>query len=164
MKPVAVIAALAGLCLAGAATIAIPQETAINGSVRVVDGDSLVVGGQRVRLYGIDSPELSQTCGVDHNPCGLAAKAALERLIGHDAVACVEKDRDRYGRVVATCSTRAVSDLGQLMVGTGNAVDYIRYSLGRYKDAEDAAKAEHLGIWAGPFTAPAQYRRDHRPR
>ena len=160
-----VAAGLAGLLLAGTAAAfglshVLAGEPTISGYARVVDGDSLVVDGQRVRLYGIDSPEINQRCGGE--PCGLAAKAALERLIGRDPVSCRERDRDRYGRIVATCSTQTVPDLGGLMVGTGNATDYARYSGGRYRDHEAAAKAEKLGIWRGDFQQPDQYRRTHR--
>ncbi len=161
MSAGAVSAGLAALVLAGSiAAIGLPVVLAdgrISGPARVVDGDSLVVDGRRVRLYGIDAPELHQTCGGDIY-CGLAAKVALERAIGLDIVTCEEKDRDRYNRIVAVCRTASVPDLNALQVATGMAIAYTRYSHA-YVDAEAAAKAENLGIWRTGFQPPEEYRR-----
>jgi endonuclease YncB( thermonuclease family) len=153
---------LAGLVLAGSlAALAVPEalsQRTISGPARVIDGDSLVIAGQRVRLFGIDAPELGQTCGTDW--CGKAARAEMERTIGDAAVTCVERGSDHYGRLVAQC-TALGSDLGQHMVAVGMAVAYRRYSTA-YVDAENAAKAEHLGIWGGTFEMPEDWRRTHK--
>ena len=79
-----------------------------NGSVgpaTVVDGDTLDVGGTRVRLHGVDAPESGQSC-VDQGarwPCGRRATRALAGRLGGRTVVCEERDRDRYGRIVAVC-------------------------------------------------------------
>lgn len=160
------LAGIAGLVLAGTAAAfglshVQAQEGTISGYARVIDGDSLVVAGQRVRLFGIDAVELHQSCGS--TPCGFIAKATLERLIGNAPVTCIERDRDRFGRSVAVCRSVGGDDLGGLMVGLGWATAYRRYSLA-YVDHEDAARAERLGIWATGFQAPEQYRREHPRR
>jgi endonuclease YncB( thermonuclease family) len=163
-------AAILGCSIAALAVPEALSQGTIAGEARVVDGDTIVinatppysVGSHRVRLWGIDAPEVSQQCGGEVY-CGLAARRALADAIGKDVVRCEVEGHDRYGREVARCGTARVSDLGALMVGTGNAIDYTRYSHGHYRDAEDAAKAERLGIWRLPgFVNPEDWRRGKR--
>lgn len=154
---------LAGLIALGAvAAVAAPDAlpgASITGHARVIDGDTLEVAGTRVRIFGIDAPEIGQRCGSWS--CGWAAKMAMERLVGSGSVSCTPMDRDRYGRTVAKCWAGGV-DLGGRLVALGLATDYKRYSHGLYRDQEDAAKAERLGIWATGFTAPEDWRRGKR--
>ena len=155
---------LAGVILTGtAAALAVP-DASLTGPARVIDGDTLEINHQRIRLWGIDAPERHQTCSSNNNTeyaCGLTATAFMQKMVQDVIVICLEKARDRYSRIVAKCST-VDGDLGLRMVANGHTVDYTQYSHGAYKDAEDAARTERLGIWAGTFTRPDQYRRDHR--
>jgi endonuclease YncB( thermonuclease family) len=128
-------------------------------TVRVVDGDTLDLNGDRVRLYGIDAPEAGQTChrrGVTWS-CGREATNALTGYLAGKATTCVEIERDRYGRAVSTCQVDGV-DLGDWMVRSGWAVEFDRYSDGRYTAAEAAAVAARLGIHSGTFVVPAEWR------
>lgn len=133
-------------------------------AVRVVDGDSLVIDNQRIRLWGIDAPERDQTCeGRDGRTyeCGRDATAVMVELTRGQRVTCETRDTDRYGRTVAVCRTPA-GELNAAMVRRGWAVVYRRYAKGAYESEEAAARAEHLGIWAGRFTLPEQYRHGNR--
>jgi endonuclease YncB( thermonuclease family) len=110
------------------AFLAVPATAeTITGNARVVDGDTIEVRHTRVRLSGIDAPELHQQCRRSSGtiarlyPCGRDAKAALRHIIGVAAVSRQGKDRDRYGRTVATC-TAAGRDVGREMVREGWAV------------------------------------------
>lgn len=135
----------------------------LSGSARIVDGDTLEVAGQRIRLWGIDAPERGQTCGGRDGriyECGRDAAAVLAEL-ARGRVVCEPRERDRYGRIVAVCRTDA-GDLGAAMVRRGWAVDYTRYSRGAYRAEEAAARAERLGIWAGRFDMPETWRRKQR--
>ncbi len=76
-------------------------------------------------------------------------------------VTCQAKGIDRYGRTIAVCRN-GDGDLGARMVAKGQAIDMPRYSGGAYRDEEAAAKAERLGIWAGSFILPADWRRGQR--
>lgn len=133
----------------------------VAGQASVIDGDTIEIHGTRVRLYGIDAPEHDQLCRDAHGGlyrCGQVAANALGAFIGRQTVACVEVDRDRYGRSVAVCSVGKV-DLGDWLVRSGLAVDWPRYSKGDYAPAEAEARGRHSGIWSGRFVEPWRYRR-----
>lgn len=136
----------------------------ISGSARVGDGDTIVLGATRVRLWGIDAPEAAQPCRDASHAiymCGEVATAHLRTLIAGKPVACSQVDTDRYGRTVATCSV-AGQDIGRAMVSAGHAVDYARYSHGAYANSEREARWLKRGMWAGTFTRPEEYRHAQR--
>src|SRR4026209_937783 len=91
-----------------------------------IDGDSLRVGdGSEYRIFGIDAPELHQTCQEANGKsraCGRAAQARLTTLIKGGNVNCTVRDKDRFGRAVAVCSAEGVPDLGEAMVREGDAL------------------------------------------
>lgn len=132
--------------------------------IRVIDGDTIKINSLNYRLYGIDAPEKAQACrrdGIDWL-CGQAAAAHLRQLVAGQAVACMEKDRDRYGRIVAVCRAGG-QDLNRAMVAAGLAWAYTAY--GRdYAAAEDDARRRKLGVWAAgtTATAPWDWRRERR--
>lgn len=130
----------------------------VAGRAVVVDGDTLDIGGERVRLFGVDAPEHDQMCehGGTSWACGQAAKRALAGLVGRKTVTCEVEDRDRYGRAVSTCFVGG-ADLGEALVAQGAAVAYRKYSL-RYVAAEVGAKAQRLGIWGGAMMMPEEFR------
>lgn len=125
------------------------------GQVVVTDGDGLRLGSERVRLWGIDAPELGQACkraGVRYD-CGAAAKDMLEALTGGGQVECEKIDRDRYGRTVARCFADGL-ELGAEMVRQGWAVDFERYSKGAYARQQEEARTAGRGLWSGEFAMP----------
>lgn len=134
----------------------------LTGRARAVDGDTLEVAGQKVRLFGIDAPELDQQCDQSGRrwACGQAARERLAEIVGRQRLACAVQDIDRYGRNVATC-TAGGEDIAALMVREGMAIAYRRYS-GRYVNAEAAARSEGLGLWTSSYVQPEQYRADGR--
>lgn len=152
--------ALAVLALVAVAAAYLPglrPARTLEGAARVADGDSLTIAGERVRLQGIDAPELAQLCarGDGDYPCGREAREALARLVAAGAVSCESGRRDRYDRVLARCRAGRV-DLNRAMVEAGWAVSY-----GDYRDAEDAARRAGKGLWAGSFDRPQDWRRSH---
>lgn len=159
----ALVAGLSLLCIAAAPVLA--AET-IAGPARIIDGDTIAIRQTRIRLYGIDAPELHQQCQRSGGtvtllyPCGRDAKAALGRIIGGRTVRCQGKDRDRYGRTVATCTAGAI-DVSREMVREGWAVAYRHYSRAYVAD-ESAAKVARAGLWSGAFEMPAEWRARHR--
>lgn len=151
LRSIFVLILLAGCVQAGA--------TEFRGNARVVDGDTLSLGGKNLRIFGIDAPELAQRClrnGVDWD-CGAAARQMLARRIAAAEVICdVVTAADRHGRPVVSCTAQG-EDIGQFMVRNGFAMAYVRYS-DRYLADEGAARAEKTGIWAGVIVAPELYR------
>lgn len=145
--------------------LALPLPSAameVTGSARVIDGDTLQLAGQKVRLFGIDAPELDQVCdrGGRRWACGDAARAALVQIIGGRRLTCTVQDIDRYGRNVATCLAGG-DDVAALMVRQGLALAYRRYS-GRYVNAEAAARADRIGLWTSTYVAPEAHRAEGR--
>ncbi len=135
----------------------------VTGQARVIDGDTLEVTGQRIRLYGIDAPELAQTCWDQNGeyPCGrIARAAALDLIAGEDTVTCETRGKDRYGRWLAVCFAGGFS-INRNMVYTGWALAYRRYSTD-YVDTEEGAKSAKRGLWRGKFVAPWEWRRMKR--
>lgn len=134
------------------------------GQASVIDGDTIEIHGRRIRLWGIDAPESRQTC-QDQNDheyrCGQVAANALADKIGRHVVDCQQRGTDRYHRVVAVCRADGV-ELGRWLVEQGFAVEWRRYSGGFYSDADDLARTNHAGVWAGTFQFPWDWRAEHR--
>jgi len=133
-------------------------QITVSGTGRVKDGDSLMVGDTEVRLFGVDAPELSQTCqrGGEAWACGRAAAEELGKLIAGQQVRCQSMGSDQYQRVLGRCTASSI-DINRLLVSRGYAVAFRRYS-SDYVSAEESAKADNRGLWAGTFQMPSQYR------
>lgn len=139
------------------------QAQTISGRASVVDGDTLKINGERVRIWGIDAFERDQTCekGGEVYNCGGRALGELAAFVGFSQVTCQAVDKDRYGRSVARCSVGG-RDLGDHMVRSGWALDFSHYSNGAYKAVEIEARVKRRGAFAGTFTAPGDYRKTAR--
>ena len=130
----------------------------ISGVAYTVDGDTLRIDGQRIRLYGIDAFEADQMCEGERGftACGLAATRALSSMVAGHPVECEILDTDRYQRAVARCSADGV-DVGDRLVREGHALAIRRYSAD-YVAAEESARTARAGAWAGSFDRPEQWR------
>lgn len=104
----------------------------LRGPAVVVDGDSLTIEGDRIRLYAIDAPELHQLCR-NGAPCGTRARDHLAKLVAGHKLVCEKHDTDRYGRDVAQCFIDEApdagkpvkgDDIGRAMVRDGQAMAY----------------------------------------
>ncbi|WP_373635646.1 thermonuclease family protein [Yoonia sp. SS1-5] len=137
-------------------------SAALEGPIHVIDADTFDVGQVRVRLHGIDAPELGQPCntGTQQMDCGRWAKAAVQALYEGQHAQCTAHDRDRYGRVVASCATGG-ADIGMVLVDQGLARAYLRYS-DRYALAEKAAALAGQGLWAFEIMSPESHRAARR--
>lgn len=129
------------------------------GSARVIDGDTIEIQGARIRLAGIDAPELQQWCPLAQQRyrCGKEASAALGQRIGGTIVRCVVRGIDPYRRDVATCFAGG-ENLNAWLVRSGHAVADRRYSR-EYVEEEAEARRERRGLWRGEFDWPRDWRR-----
>ncbi|MCH8113334.1 MAG: thermonuclease family protein [Proteobacteria bacterium] len=142
--------------------LATPALADVTGVARVIDGDSLELAGERIRLHGIDAPESRQSCLIDSRrwQCGIYAAKILADFINNRPVTCDDLGRDRYERIIARC-TVADDDIGSWMVSEELALAYRRYSLD-YLEEEADAQAARRGIWATEFVKPWEWRRGKR--
>ena len=127
--------------------------------LRVVDGDTIHLNGEKIRFTGIDTPELKQTClkeGVI-NPCGVIAKEILIKKINDNKVECISNGKDQYKRTLAECFVNGES-LSSYLVRSGYGFAYRKYSTKFILD-EDYAKANKIGMWSMKFDYPWDYRK-----
>lgn len=133
-------------------------------NIVVSDGDSFVIGRERVRLTGIDAPELHQSCSDQSGrlwPCGTDARDALAAKLKIPGLVCASQQEDRFHRKLVTCSTPSVADIGAAQIAEGWAISE-EFGEGRdYPDQEDSARAEKRGIWRGSFERPRAWRNGH---
>jgi len=128
-----------------------------------VDGDTLAAGETRLRLHAIDAPEIGQTCSRSGRtyPCGEEARRAMARILGAGAVACTGDGHDRYGRRIVRCTNAAGLDIGAALVAEGWAIAFRRFGED-YVAQEEEARRRRLGLWAGQFEPPEEFRRRQR--
>ena len=137
---------------------AFPQQE-IAGVASVIDGDTIEIHGQRIRLFGIDAPEGGQLCVRPNGErwrCAQQSSLALADRIGRATVRCEPRDIDRYRRIVAVCF-KGNEDLNRWMVANSWAVAYRRYSVDYVAD-EDAARRKRINMWSGDFEMPWDWR------
>ena len=134
-------------------------NTSFADSLRVVDGDTIVLNGEKIRFSGIDTPELKQTCmnGDEKVFCGKSAKTLLIKQIGNETPECISEGKDAYKRTLAECFVNGES-LSAFLVRSGYAFAYRKYSDKFIKD-EEFAKKNKLGIWSMKFQYPWDFRK-----
>ena len=129
--------------------------------LKVVDGDTIHLNGEKIRFTGIDTPELKQTClkeGIQ-NPCGVTAKQILIGKIGNNNVKCISEGKDQYKRILAECFVNNES-LSSYLVRSGYAFAYRKYSKNFISD-ENYARINKLGMWSMEFDYPWDYRKNN---
>lgn len=137
-------------CLLAAGPAGAGEELA--GPAIALDGDTIQIAGERIRLWGIDAPEMRDW------PWGAHSRATLDRLIAGHEIACRQVTRDRYKRIIAYCHRVADdTELGIALLLAGSAVVYRRFTLEPpeglqeladiYADSERRAIAQGRGVW-----------------
>ena len=128
-------------------------------NLKVIDGDTIVLNGEKIRFSGIDTPELKQMCmkGDQKVFCGMFAKMLLVKKIGNETPKCISEGKDAYKRTLAECFINGES-LSAFLVRSGYAFAYRKYSKKFIKE-EEFAKENKLGMWSMKFEYPWDFRK-----
>ena len=143
----------------------------IYGIPKIIDGDTVYIDKYKIRLEGIDAPEIKQQCQKEslkissiigftfykNYYCGKFSKEKLIAKINGSKINCTLSSKDRYERYIATCFKDEIN-LNQWLVRNGYAIAYRRYSK-KYVSDEDFAKKNKLGLWRGKFLNPEKWRK-----
>ena len=127
--------------------------------IKIIDGDTIYLNGEKIRFTGIDTPELKQICNKNNEVilCGIEARKLLIEKIGNNKVMCKKEGKDQYKRTLAECFVNDIS-LSSYLVRNGYAFAYRKYSK-KYVEDEDYAKKNNLGMWSMKFEYPWNYRK-----
>ena len=133
-------------------------------NLKITDGDTIILNGEKIRFSGIDTPELKQTCIKNEDGiywltyCGKFVKEILVKKIGNNTINCErEPEKDFFGRTLAECFINDES-LSKFLVINGYAFAFVKYSK-KYVEDEKYAKKNNLGLWAMEFEFPWDYRK-----
>lgn len=139
------------------------EPSVITGRAAVLEGDTIEINGQVIRLHGIDAPQHRQTCrdrrGAVYR-CGLKSKTALDLFLWSNEISCHILSSDKYGRKLANCSLGQV-DVADWLVRQGHALAFKKYSY-VYINAENEARKAKRGLWSGKFRMPWEWRDQRR--
>ena len=135
------------------------SNPSLANNLKVIDGDTIVLNGEKIRFSGIDTPELKQTCLKDNEKvgCGMLAKKLLVKKIGNNTPICIGKKKDFYKRTLAECFVNGES-LSKFLVRSGYAFAYRKYST-KFIEDENYAKTKKLGMWSMTFQYPWDFRK-----
>tara|TARA_B000000460_G_scaffold214875_1_gene163839 strand:- start:453 stop:875 length:423 start_codon:yes stop_codon:yes gene_type:complete len=127
--------------------------------LKVVDGDTIVLNGEKIRFSGIDTPELKQKCIKNDQKvfCGVLAKKLLLEKIGNKTPECIREGKDIYKRTLAECFINGES-LSVFLVRNGYAFAYRKYS-DKFIKEEEFAKKNKNGLWSMKFEYPWDFRK-----
>ena len=127
--------------------------------IKIIDGDTIHLNGEKIRFTGIDTPELKQTCSKNNEVilCGIKAKKLLIKKIGKNEVYCTKEGEDQYRRTLAECFVKDLS-LSSFLVREGYAFAYRKYSK-KFINDEDYARKNNLGMWSMRFEYPWDWRK-----
>ena len=130
-----------------------------SNEVKIIDGDTIHLNGEKIRFTGIDTPELKQTCTKNNEViyCGIKARKLLVEKIGKNKVQCFREGKDQYKRTLAECFVNKVS-LSSYLVRNGYAFAYRKYSK-KFISDEDFARTNNRGMWSMNFEYPWDYRK-----
>ena len=141
----------------------ISAEKKIIGKAKVIDGDTIKINGKKIRLSGIDAPELKQQCSNESGlySCGELSKSILDSIeLPGVNIRCTYLNKDKYGRILGTCFRGSI-EINKWLVRSGAAVAYKKYSK-KYLADEKYAKDKNNGIWNGDFIRPEEWRKKNK--
>ena len=138
------------------------SEKIIEGKPIIIDGDTIHIGKNKIRLHGIDAPETNQKCTRDEETwnCGIQSTLSLKNFILDKEVYCEIIDIDQYKRFVGICFVDN-KNMNKYMVRNGWAIAYRYYST-LFVEDEEIAQKQKSGIWQGTFIEPYLFRKKNK--
>ena len=132
-----------------------------SNELKIIDGDTIHLNGEKIRFSGIDTPEIKQTCTKNNEiiKCGILARELLIKIIANNKINCIREGKDQYKRTLAECFVNDLS-LSSYLVKNGYAFAYRKYSKKFIVD-EDFAKSNKLGMWSMKFEYPWDWRKNN---
>ena len=132
-----------------------------SNEIKIIDGDTIHLNGEKIRFSGIDTPEIKQTCAKNNEiiKCGILARELLIKIIANNKINCIREGKDQYKRTLAECFVNDLS-LSSYLVKNGYAFAYRKYSKKFIAD-EEFAKSNKLGIWSMKFEYPWDWRKNN---
>ena len=141
----------------------------ISGTAKVIDGDTIKIDNKKIRLHGIDAPEINQLCSKTFlsififsfekkYKCGEISKKKLENYVHNNYIKCKVKGIDKYNRILGTCYKNTIN-INSRMVRSGQAVAYRKFSK-KYISVQREAKKEEIGLWSGKIDMPWDWRKN----
>ncbi|VAX08387.1 hypothetical protein MNBD_GAMMA26-557 [hydrothermal vent metagenome] len=142
----------------------------LEGKAEIIDGRTVVINGQQIRLLNMDAPDLDQVCYTKKKQigfrCGVVAAEKLAKLISHQTLTCEGEKKDAEGNLWATCYVGQLPqkiDINEQAVLSGWAV-YDPAQSDKYKRIQGAAHNIRQGLWRAKFVMPWEWRAgDHAP-
>ena len=145
----------------------------IEGKALVIDGDTIKIKNNKIRLSGIDAPESNQLCKRiflsiqffsfnKQYPCGKISTNKLKKLVKNETILCKVENIDRYKRKLATCFKNRLN-INSWLVRNGYALAYVKYSK-KYIFQEKEAERDKLGMWQGTFEKPWDWRKNEKKK
>ena len=133
------------------------------GRAFIIDGDTLTINGTKIRLVGVDAPEISQKCKINKHVenCGEIVKLRLVQATDSKDIICYSHGRDLYGRVLGECYVEDIN-INKWLLREGLAVYYYNKDFKGYKILETLAKQEKVGLWVYEFQNPKEYRKQQK--
>ena len=144
----------------------------ISGKTDVIDGDTIKIKGQSIRLVGIDAPEKKQLCKKPYlslfiftfsksYQCGETSTSSLKKFINNQIILCkIEEKKDFFKRYLGTCF-KGKSNINSWLVKNGHALAFRKYSK-KYLNEELYAKNNKIGLWQGTFQMPWEWRKKNK--
>ena len=132
------------------------------GQIRIVDADTIILNKEKIRLHGIDAPEIQQSCYIEDQAwsCGKEATEYLKKLfegVSTQSLHCKISSKDRYGRSIGVCYIGEIN-INSNLVENGWALAYTEYSKD-YIIYQKLASENKVGIWQGDFVEPWNWRK-----
>lgn len=134
-----------------------------SGKAFIIDGDTLKINDTKIRLVGVDAPEISQKCKTHGHieNCGEIVKLRLVQVTSNEDTICYSHGKDFYGRVLAECYINDIN-INKWLLREGLAVYYYNKDFKNYKILETLAKQEKIGLWDSEFQNPKDYRKQKK--